>query len=67
MHPVRHLEEKNECDHKFHPDRYDSHKGNDAMLRELGWNLIVVWECKCMTKKGFNREINRITAILRKV
>jgi DNA mismatch endonuclease (patch repair protein) len=37
---------------------------NDKKLREIGFNVIVVWECQCMTKKGLEAELLRITRLL---
>ena len=37
---------------------------NDRKLEALGWKVIVVWECHCMTHKGLENELEKITAIL---
>lgn len=33
---------------------------NDRLLKDMGWNVIVVWECQCMTAEGLQHEIKRI-------
>lgn len=29
-------------------------RANEAELRRLGWNVIIVWECECETEDGLN-------------
>jgi DNA mismatch endonuclease, patch repair protein len=38
---------------------------NDAKLRQLGWSLLIVWECQCSPSK-LPETINRIVCHLRK-
>ena len=33
---------------------------NDRRLRRMGWSVLVVWECRCMTDKGLKKEVGRI-------
>lgn len=37
---------------------------NDRKLRKMGWQVIIVWECRCKTQKGLNREIERVERLL---
>ena len=39
---------------------------NDRKLRKLGWKVVVVWECRCTTKDGLQRELRRIEKVLKK-
>ena len=38
---------------------------NDRALREKGWTVIVVWECRIQSHKALDREIKRICRILK--
>ena len=38
---------------------------NDRLLKEMGWKVIVVWECHCSTKQGLENELRRIDNELR--
>ncbi len=35
---------------------------NDRLLREAGWNVIVIWECVCRKKNLFAQEIRTVTS-----
>ena len=35
-------------------------KRNDRKLRQLGWSVLILWECKCANPQRLRREINRI-------
>jgi len=37
---------------------------NEKKLKELGWNLIVLWECNCRTDDMIKKEVSRIVRIL---
>lgn len=37
---------------------------NDQELRSSGWNVIIVWECHCMTQRGLVKELMRIHNLL---
>lgn len=37
---------------------------NDGRLRRMGWRLVIVWECRCASRKGLEREIGRIASRL---
>lgn len=37
---------------------------NDGRLRRMGWRLVVIWECKCSSRKGLEREVGRIASRL---
>lgn len=39
---------------------------NDKLLKEMGWDVIVAWECKSASNKGLTKELNRINKILNK-
>lgn len=39
---------------------------NDKLLEEAGWDVIVVWECMCSTKKGLEDTIHWIDTRLKK-
>jgi len=39
-------------------------KKNDQRLKEMGWHLIVVWECQCMSNKTLNKQLSRIINLL---
>jgi len=39
---------------------------NDKLLEDMGWNVIVVWECLCSTKQGLENVLRRINAELKK-
>src|SRR5687767_5436729 len=34
---------------------------SDRALRRLGWRVLVVWECQCMTPRSLDRQVARIT------
>jgi DNA mismatch endonuclease (patch repair protein) len=33
---------------------------NSSLLSEMGWNEIVVWECRCMSSESLAEELDRI-------
>lgn len=35
-------------------------KINDALLRDLGWEVIVVWECECRGKGKIEKTIDKV-------
>jgi len=37
---------------------------NDRKLREMGWHLIVVWECQCRNSLLLARQVDRIVRLL---
>lgn len=39
---------------------------NDRMLRRLGWNVLIVWECQCDSDPKAIRCVARISRILKK-
>jgi DNA mismatch endonuclease, patch repair protein len=41
----------------------DRDRRNDERLQDLGWRLIIVWECHCSTRKGLEKELKRISKI----
>ncbi len=41
-------------------------KKNDRLLKENGWRVLVVWECRLTSREKIDREINRIVRVLEK-
>jgi len=39
---------------------------NDRQLRALGWSVLIVWECRCRSRKGLERELRRLDAFLQR-
>ena len=37
---------------------------NDRTLRDKGWTVITVWECRIRNQKGLGKQVNRICNIL---
>ncbi len=52
----------------YWPKKLAANKSRDAMndgrLRRLGWRLVIVWECRCVSRKGLEREVRRIATRL---
>lgn len=38
---------------------------NDRELKKKGWQLIIIWECQCSSKKKFMIEINKVIGFLK--
>ena len=38
---------------------------NDRKLRDAGWRVITVWECKCRKASDFEKEMARVEVLIR--
>jgi len=39
---------------------------NDRKLKEMGWKVIIVWECRCKSEKFIRKEIRKICRLIQK-
>lgn len=39
-------------------------RANDERLKQMGWNLLVIWECDCSSSQRLELTMSRITTML---